>query len=56
MLEQGQHVILSFGKYEQDVDYLFVSNLLTRRIREAWEKRTDASIARTKDATNRVPW
>jgi len=42
MLEQGQHVILSFGKYEQDVDYLFVSNLLTRRIREAWEKRTDA--------------
>lgn len=42
MLEQGQHVILSFGKYDQDVDYLFVSNLLTRRIREAWERRTDA--------------
>lgn len=42
LLEQGQHVILSFGKYEQDVDYLFVSNLLTRRIREAWERRTDA--------------
>ncbi|PWH19722.1 MAG: hypothetical protein DDG59_02105 [Anaerolineae bacterium] len=42
LLEQGQHVILSFGPYEQDVDYLFVSNLLTRRIREAWEKRTDA--------------
>ncbi|MCS7248048.1 MAG: ATP-binding protein [Anaerolineales bacterium] len=41
MLEQGQHVVLSFGKYEQDVDYLFVSNLLTRRIREVWEKRTD---------------
>ncbi|MFN3308048.1 MAG: ATP-binding protein, partial [Anaerolineales bacterium] len=42
MLEQGQHVILSFGEYERDVDYLFVSNLLTRRIREAWERRTDA--------------
>lgn len=41
LLEQGQHVILSFGKFEKDVDYLFVSNLLTRRIREAWERRTD---------------
>lgn len=42
MLEQGLHIVLSFGKYEQDVDYLFVSNLLTRRIRKAWERRTDA--------------
>ncbi len=40
-LEQGQHIVLSFGKYEQEVDYLFVSNLLTRRIREAWERQTD---------------
>ncbi len=41
LLEQGLHVVLSFGKYEQEVDYLFVSNLLTRRIREAWERQTD---------------
>jgi hypothetical protein len=41
-LEAGQHVVLSFGKHESDLDYLLVSNLLTRRIREAWEKRTDA--------------
>ena len=41
-LEAGQHVILSFGKYETDLDYLLVSNLLTRRIREAWEARTNA--------------
>ncbi len=40
-LEAGQHVILSFGKHEEDLDYLFVSNLLTRRIRDAWEKRTN---------------
>lgn len=40
-LEAGRHVILSFGDYETDLDYLFVSNLLTRKIREAWERRTN---------------
>ncbi len=40
-LESGKHVVLSFGGYETDLDYLFVSNLLTRKIREAWEKRTN---------------
>ncbi len=40
-LEAGQHVILSFGDFETDLDYLLVSNLLTRHIREAWEKRTN---------------
>ena len=41
-LEAGQHIVLSFGKFESDLDYLLVSNLLTRRIRQAWEKRTNA--------------
>ncbi len=40
-LEAGQHVILSFGSHESDLDYLLVSNLLTRRIRDAWEKSTN---------------
>jgi DNA helicase HerA-like ATPase len=40
-LEAGQHVVLSFGKHESDLDYLLVSNLLSRRIRAAWEKRTN---------------
>ena len=40
-LDHGQHVVLSFGKHETDLDYLFVSNLLTRRIRQVWEKRTN---------------
>ena len=40
-LENGQHVILSFGGYESDLDYLLVSNLLTRRIRSAWEHKTN---------------
>ncbi len=40
-LQAGQHVILSFGKNESDLDYLLVSNLLTRRIREAWVQSTN---------------
>ncbi len=41
-LEAHQHVVLSFGDNESDLDYLLVSNLLTRKIRDAWEKRTNA--------------
>ncbi len=41
-LEAGQHIVLSFGRYDSDLDYLLVSNLLTRKIRERWEQRTNA--------------
>jgi len=40
-LDGGQHVVLSFGEHQKDLDYLLVSNLLTRRIREVWERRTN---------------
>lgn len=40
-LEAGQHVILSFGEHENDLDYLLVTNLLTRLIRDAWEDKTN---------------
>ncbi|MGD0707768.1 MAG: ATP-binding protein [Anaerolineaceae bacterium] len=40
-LETGKDVVLSFGDYETDLDYLLVTNLLTRRIRDAWEKKTN---------------
>ena len=40
-LENGQHVVLSFGEHESDLDYLLVSNLLTRKIRTAWEHKTN---------------
>ncbi len=36
------HVVLSFGEHESDLDYLLVTNLITRRIRQEWEKRTNA--------------
>jgi len=40
-LEAGRHVVLSFGNNDEDLDYLLVSNLLTRKIRAAWEKKTN---------------
>lgn len=41
ILEAGQHIVLSFANHESDLDYLLVSNLLTRHIRQAWEKSTN---------------
>jgi len=41
-LEAGKHVVLSFGQdYETDLDYLLVSNLLTRKIKRVWEEKTN---------------
>ena len=40
-LERGVNVVLSFGNHDSDLDYLLVTNLLTRRIRKAWEKTTE---------------
>jgi uncharacterized protein len=40
-LTAGKHVVLSFGKHENDLDYLLVTNILTRRIRETWERKVN---------------
>ncbi len=40
-LEAGRHVVLSFGGYDNDLDYLLVTNMLTRRIRERWVQKTE---------------
>lgn len=54
-LDNGLHVVLSFGNHESDLDYLFVSNLLTRRIRREWEKRTNRYRSGHQDATEPRP-
>jgi hypothetical protein len=41
LLQAGQHVVLSFGKFESDLDYLLVTNILTRKIRQVWEEQTN---------------
>ncbi len=48
-LENGQHILLSFGEHETDLDYLLVSNLLTRKIKEVWERRTNSFRASGKE-------
>jgi hypothetical protein len=49
-LEAGRHVILSFGQaYETDLDYLLVSNLLTRKIKQVWENKTNHFRSEGKD-------
>ena len=40
-LENGRHVILTFGEHDSDLDYLLVSNILTRRIRQHWVQKTE---------------
>ncbi|MDH7488631.1 MAG: ATP-binding protein [Anaerolineae bacterium] len=40
-LENGKHVILHFGKHNSMMDYMLVSNLVTRYVRERWRKRTE---------------
>ncbi len=48
-LDNGKHVILSFGKHDSDLDYLLVSNLLTRKISSVWEKRVNDFRTHGKD-------
>ena len=53
MLDNGKHVILSFGAFESDLDYLLVTNILTRHIKAKWEEKTNAH--RGKDAPEPQP-
>lgn len=39
-LQAGKHVVISFGKFDSELDYLLVTNLITRKIRDAWEVAT----------------
>ena len=55
-LENGQHVVLSYGEHESDLDYLLVSNLLTRKIRAAWEKKTNEFSTKGTGGASRVRW
>ena len=44
-LQSGVSVILSFGKFQSDLDYLLAANILTRKVRNAWEQRTEENVA-----------
>ncbi len=40
-LEAGKHVVLEFGRQAKLLDYLLVSNVITRRLHEVWVKKTE---------------
>ena len=40
-LQEGRHVVLSFGGFDSELDYLLVTNLITRKIRDTWEAATN---------------
>ncbi len=42
VLEKGTSVVLSFAEHEDDLDYLLVTNILTRLLRERWVESTNA--------------
>lgn len=44
-LENGISVILSFGRFQTDLDYLLVANILTRKVRAEWERRSEEFFA-----------
>jgi hypothetical protein len=54
-LEVGQHIVLSFGDHENDLDYLLVTNLLTRHIREKWVDLTNAHRSHPEKAAEPRP-
>ncbi|MGB8252892.1 MAG: ATP-binding protein [Anaerolineaceae bacterium] len=54
-LENGQNIVLSFGEHETDLDYLLVSNLLTRRIREKWVELTNTHRSHPEKAAEPHP-
>jgi DNA helicase HerA-like ATPase len=39
-LDRGKHVILQFGRHNTVLDYVLVSNLVTRRVRQRYEDKT----------------
>ena len=38
-LDRGKHVILQFGRHNSVLDYVLVSNLVTRRVRQRYEEK-----------------
>ncbi len=53
-LEAGKHVVLEFGQQRNLLAYILVANVITRRLHEAWVKKTEA-YARSQQESDRPP-
>ncbi|MEM0963635.1 MAG: ATP-binding protein [Bacteroidota bacterium] len=49
-LDRGRSVVLQFGKYKSLLIYLLVANVITRRLRERYERKMEAYEASQSDA------
>ncbi|MDD2471738.1 MAG: ATP-binding protein [Dehalococcoidales bacterium] len=47
-LENGKHVVLEFGRFRDITTYILVANLLTRRIYERYQYKTERAMAEDK--------
>jgi len=45
-LDDGKHVVLEFGQHTQPLRYMLVANILTRRIHDAYVKKTEEALGR----------
>lgn len=54
-LEKGRHVILHFGRHNSLLDYMLVSNLVTRKVREAWVRKTEKFELSQQEADRPTP-
>lgn len=43
-LDDGKHVVLEFGQHTQPLRYMLVANILTRRIHDAYVKKTEEAL------------
>lgn len=53
-LMQGKSVVLEFGQYRDELSYMLVANILTRRIHNLWVEKTETYLA-SKRASDQPP-
>lgn len=53
-LLNGKSVVIEFGQYRDELAYMLVANILTRRIHELWVERTELFLA-SKRASDKPP-
>lgn len=54
-IDQGKSVVLEFGKYDDLKVYLLVANVITRRLRDAYERKTSAYLQTKNEADKPHP-
>ena len=54
-IDQGKSIVLEFGRYDALKVYLLVANVLTRRLRDAYEEKTSLYLQTRNDADKPKP-